>query len=51
MEIMNKANFFWAAVVTLLTAVLGKYWFLFAGFLMLNILDYASGTYRDHIKH
>nr|DAM62209.1 MAG TPA: holin [Caudoviricetes sp.] len=51
MEVMNKANVFWATVVTVLSAVLGKYWFLFVGFLMLNVLDYASGTYRDYMKH
>ena len=47
---MNKANLAWGAVVAVLTAIFGKYWFLFAGFLMLNVLDYASGTYRDWIK-
>ena len=39
MEVMNKANVFWATVVTVLSAVLGKYWFLFVGFLMLNVLE------------
>lgn len=47
---MNKANLAWGAVVAVLTAIFGKYWFLFAGFLMLNVLDYASGTYRDWLK-
>lgn len=47
---MNKANLAWGAVVAVLTAIFGRYWFLFAGFLIFNVLDYASGTYRDWVK-
>lgn len=45
MTVLNKVNFFWAAVVTALTALFGKYWVLFAGFLILEMVDYATGTY------
>ena len=40
---MNKANLAWGAVVAVLTAIFGRYWFLFAGFLILNVIDYATG--------
>ena len=39
----EKANLVFGAIVTALTAVFGKYWYLFAGFLIFNIIDYASG--------
>lgn len=42
-KILNKVNFIYGAVVTLLTVVFGQYWFLFAGFLGLNVFDYITG--------
>lgn len=42
-KLLNKANFIYGAVVTLLTVVFGQYWFLFAGFLALNVVDYVTG--------
>lgn len=43
MEIVNKTNFIYGAIATFCAAVFGKYWFLFVGFLVLNIVDYATG--------
>lgn len=42
-KILNKVNFIYGAVVTVLTVVFGQYWFLFAGFLALNVVDYGTG--------
>lgn len=42
----DKYNAAIAAAVVLLTAVFGQCWFLFAGFLLLNLLDWVTGTYR-----
>lgn len=39
----EKVNVMGGAIVSLLTAILGQYWFLFAGFLFLNIVDYVTG--------
>lgn len=44
MKVMTeKANLFWGGAVTVMTMVFGKYWFLFAGFLALNVVDYLTG--------
>lgn len=42
----EKVNVIWGAVATIGAAVFGKYWFLFLGFLILNIVDYATGIIK-----
>lgn len=42
-KLLNKINMIGGFIITILTAVLGEYWFLFAGFLVLNLLDYVTG--------
>ena len=39
------------AVVTALTVIFGTYWYLFAGYLMLNILDWLTGWYKSSRQH
>ncbi|MCI7108018.1 MAG: phage holin family protein [Agathobacter sp.] len=39
----EKMNIFYGFIVTVMSAVFGKYWYLFFGFLMFNIIDYATG--------
>ncbi len=34
------------AVVAVFSAIFGVYWYLFAGYLMLNILDWGTGWYK-----
>lgn len=46
-KIINKINLAGAAAVSLLSALLGQYWYLFAAFAMLNIADYLTGWYRS----
>lgn len=46
MEILNKTNVIYGFIVAAFSAVFGKYWFLFAGFLALNVLDYVSGCIK-----
>ena len=44
MKVMTeKANLFWGGVATVMAAVFGKYWFLFVGFLVLNVIDFMTG--------
>lgn len=43
MKVIDKVNFIYGAFVTFLAAMFGKYWFLFAGFLALNFIDYITG--------
>lgn len=40
---IDKINMIYGLIATMGVALLGKYWFLFAGFLLLNVIDYATG--------
>lgn len=40
---IDKINMIYGLIATMGVALLGKYWFLFAGFLLLNVMDYATG--------
>lgn len=46
MKVLEKQNVVWGAVATFLAAVFGQYWFLFVGFLVLNVVDYATGIIK-----
>ena len=43
MKGFDKVNVFYGMIATIGAAIFGKYWFLFAGFLILNVIDYATG--------
>ena len=45
-KILNKINLTAGAVITLMSAVFGTYWYLFAAFLALNIVDYITGILK-----
>lgn len=45
-KIMEGVNFFWALIVLVLSSVFGRYWYLFAAFLLLNVLDWLTGWYK-----
>ena len=38
-----KVNMIYGFIAAVGTAVFGKYWFLFVGFLAMNVLDYLTG--------
>ena len=42
-QIIDRYNALAGAAVVLLTAVFGAYWYLFAGYFVLNIFDWISG--------
>ena len=46
MKVIEKINLIWALVVTVLSGILGTYWYLFAAFLALNVLDYITGVIK-----
>ena len=50
MNFLNKVNMFGGAIMAALAAVLGQYWFLFAGFLLCNVADWLSGWMRSREK-
>ena len=39
----DKINMIYGLIATIGAALFGEYWFLFAGFLILNVIDYATG--------
>lgn len=43
MKGFDKVNIFYGLITTIGVAIFGKYWFLFAGFLILNVADYFTG--------
>lgn len=47
---IDKYNALVGAAVTILTAVFGVYWYFFAAFLVLNIVDWLTGWYKARKK-
>ena len=43
MKVFDKVNMVYGLIATIGVAIFGKYWFLFAGFLLLNLVDYLTG--------
>ena len=39
----DKINMIYGLIATIGVTIFGKYWFLFAGFLILNVVDYITG--------
>lgn len=50
MKYLDKYNIFIGGIMTLITAILGVYWYLFAGYLLFNVLDWLTGWYRSRVK-
>lgn len=46
----DKYNLFMGMIVAFLTAVFGAYWYVFAAFLLLNVIDWLSGWYKARKK-
>lgn len=49
-EFWNRANVIGGAIVAGLAAVFGKYWFLFAGLLAFNVVDWVTGWVKSRLK-
>ena len=43
MKEFDKINMLYGSLTALFASILGKYWYLFAGFLVLNVVDYITG--------
>lgn len=50
-KIIAKINLLWGAVVTLLSAAFGQYWYLFLAFFILNVVDYTTGILKARMLH
>ena len=43
MKEFDKINMLYGTLTAFFATILGKYWYLFAGFLLLNVVDYITG--------
>ena len=50
-KVLDTYNLVVGGAVTLLTAIFGRYWILFVGFLIFNIFDYLSGYCKARKLH
>jgi len=46
MDFIDRYNLITGAAVAVLSAIFGTYWYLFAGFLLFNVLDWLTGWYK-----
>lgn len=47
MKGLEKVNMFYGLIATIGVSILGEYWFLFAGLLVCNIVDYLTGWVKS----
>lgn len=47
MKGFDKVNMFYGLIATAGAAIFGQYWFLFFGFLVLNVVDYFTGLAKS----
>lgn len=48
--ITDSYNAFVGAVIAILTIVLGEHWYIFAAFLLLNVIDWITGWMKSRIN-
>lgn len=48
--ITDSYNAFIGAVIAILTMVLGEHWYIFAAFLLLNVIDWITGWMKSRIN-
>lgn len=49
-SITDSYNAFVGTIIAVLTMVLGEHWYIFAAFLMLNIIDWLTGWMKSRIN-
>ena len=47
----DKYNAIAGAIVATLSAIFGIYWYIFAAFFLLNVIDWLTGWYKANKKH
>lgn len=47
MRFADKYNTIVGGIVAIASAIFGVYWYLFAGYLLLNVLDWLTGWYKS----
>ena len=51
LDFLDTYNMLVGTLVAAMTAIFGIYWYLFAGYLVLNVLDWGTGWYRSNRRH
>lgn len=46
MKFLDRCNAVYGMIITVLTAVFGVYWYVFAAYLACNVMDYATGWWK-----
>lgn len=49
-DFIDTYNAVVGCIIAVLSAIFGMYWYLFAGYLLLNILDWGTGWYKARKK-
>lgn len=49
-QITDSYNAFVGTIIAVLTMVLGEHWYIFAAFLLLNIIDWLTGWMKSRIN-
>ncbi len=49
-KLLSKANSLWGMAVALLSSLFGRFWYLFAAFLILNLVDYITGIIKAKLS-
>lgn len=47
LNVIDAYNVVTGAIVAVLSAILGPHWYLFAAFLLLNVMDWLTGWYKS----
>ncbi|WP_418751071.1 phage holin family protein [Frisingicoccus sp.] len=47
MKVIDTYNMIVGAIVTVMTAIFGIYWYIFAAFLVFNLFDWLTGWYKS----
>lgn len=47
MKVIDTYNMIVGAAVTVMTAIFGIYWYIFAAFLVFNVFDWLTGWYKS----
>lgn len=50
MKVLNMYNVIMGGIVTVLSAIFGVFWWLFALYLLFNVLDWLTGWYKSRQK-
>lgn len=50
-KVIDSINVAYGVIISVLTMMFGEHWLLFAGFLVLECLDWISGNYKARLLH